>query len=470
MRRWDELCRTRRVVAIGGLDAHQYGKRIGPFVPVRVMAYHRSLPAHPHARPLRGAAGARARARPRARLRRAARRAAATSPSTRSPRHAASASRPPTCRWAARRRPDAARSTCAPRSPARLRLLRDGARDRRGRRHDRSTPRSRSRASTARRPAAPRRAASAPGSCRTRYTCADALGLARRAAWLRCGAWTLRSWWPLSPCSPSLLVPAGRRAPRSSGSASRACRPTRASPASRRRSSRRPASGSACEHVAARRSARRADCFYVYPTVSDQQRPQATQVVDDVLRSIALHQTARYSRDCRVFAPVYRQVTIQGLLNPQHRHAGDARARRTPTWSRRGARTCGSSTTAAAWSSSSHSQGSFVLRRLIARGGRREAGGAEAPGVGAPARRERQREEGQRPRRRLQAHPRLPVAAPARLRDRVLGLQRHAAGQQPVRPDHRPRPRGAVHQPGARWAAARRSSRRSTPPSRSRRA
>ena len=43
MRRWDDLCRSRRVVAIGGLDAHQYGKRIGPFVPVRVMAYHRSF-------------------------------------------------------------------------------------------------------------------------------------------------------------------------------------------------------------------------------------------------------------------------------------------------------------------------------------------------------------------------------------------------------------------------------------------
>src|SRR5919112_1970549 len=61
---------------------------------------------------------------------------------------------------------------------------------------------------------------------------------------------------------------------------------------------------------------RRADCFYVYPTVSDQKRPQATQVVDDVLRSIALYQAARSSRDCRVFAPVYRQVTIQGLLQP----------------------------------------------------------------------------------------------------------------------------------------------------------
>jgi hypothetical protein len=43
IRRWEELCRNRRVVAIGGLDAHQYGKRIGRFVPVRVMAYHRSF-------------------------------------------------------------------------------------------------------------------------------------------------------------------------------------------------------------------------------------------------------------------------------------------------------------------------------------------------------------------------------------------------------------------------------------------
>jgi hypothetical protein len=40
---WDELCRERRVVAIGGLDAHQYGKRVGPVVPLRVMAYHRSF-------------------------------------------------------------------------------------------------------------------------------------------------------------------------------------------------------------------------------------------------------------------------------------------------------------------------------------------------------------------------------------------------------------------------------------------
>jgi DUF3089 family protein len=63
-----------------------------------------------------------------------------------------------------------------------------------------------------------------------------------------------------------------------------------------------------------RATRRKADCFYVYPTVSDQKQPQATQVVDDVLRSIALYQAARYSSDCRVYAPVYRQNTLASLL------------------------------------------------------------------------------------------------------------------------------------------------------------
>ena len=43
MRAWDELCRRRRVVALGGLDAHQFGKRVGRFVPLRIMSYRRSF-------------------------------------------------------------------------------------------------------------------------------------------------------------------------------------------------------------------------------------------------------------------------------------------------------------------------------------------------------------------------------------------------------------------------------------------
>jgi hypothetical protein len=43
VRAWDRLGRERRVVALGGLDAHQFGKRIGPVVPLRVMSYRRSF-------------------------------------------------------------------------------------------------------------------------------------------------------------------------------------------------------------------------------------------------------------------------------------------------------------------------------------------------------------------------------------------------------------------------------------------
>ena len=58
---------------------------------------------------------------------------------------------------------------------------------------------------------------------------------------------------------------------------------------------------------------RRIDCFYVYPTVSGQPTPAATRRVDPELRSIARYQAARYSRTCRVYAPLYRQVTLAGL-------------------------------------------------------------------------------------------------------------------------------------------------------------
>src|SRR5688500_9673356 len=47
---------------------------------------------------------------------------------------------------------------------------------------------------------------------------------------------------------------------------------------------------------------RKIDCFYVYPTVSDQEGPNASLRIDPEERSIALYQAARYSQQCRVFA------------------------------------------------------------------------------------------------------------------------------------------------------------------------
>jgi hypothetical protein len=43
LERWDSLCASRRVVALGGMDAHQVGIRIGNRVPLRLMAYRRSF-------------------------------------------------------------------------------------------------------------------------------------------------------------------------------------------------------------------------------------------------------------------------------------------------------------------------------------------------------------------------------------------------------------------------------------------
>jgi hypothetical protein len=56
------------------------------------------------------------------------------------------------------------------------------------------------------------------------------------------------------------------------------------------------------------------DCFYVYPTVSDQKTATANFHIDPELRSIALYQAARYTSDCRMYAPVYRQNTLASLL------------------------------------------------------------------------------------------------------------------------------------------------------------
>jgi hypothetical protein len=40
---WDRLCERRRLVAIGGVDAHQFGLKVGRYVPLRLMSYRRSF-------------------------------------------------------------------------------------------------------------------------------------------------------------------------------------------------------------------------------------------------------------------------------------------------------------------------------------------------------------------------------------------------------------------------------------------
>jgi hypothetical protein len=56
------------------------------------------------------------------------------------------------------------------------------------------------------------------------------------------------------------------------------------------------------------------DCFYVYPTVSPGRGPNADLSIQPAERSAAAIQAARFSSLCRVWAPMYRQVTAEALF------------------------------------------------------------------------------------------------------------------------------------------------------------
>jgi hypothetical protein len=55
------------------------------------------------------------------------------------------------------------------------------------------------------------------------------------------------------------------------------------------------------------------DCFYVYPTVSNDPTPNSDMTAGPEERQVAMAQAARFTAKCRVFAPLYRQVTLTAL-------------------------------------------------------------------------------------------------------------------------------------------------------------
>lgn len=55
------------------------------------------------------------------------------------------------------------------------------------------------------------------------------------------------------------------------------------------------------------------DCFYVYPTVSNDPTPVSDMTAGPEEARTAAGQAARFASKCRVFAPVYRQITLAGL-------------------------------------------------------------------------------------------------------------------------------------------------------------
>ena len=67
------------------------------------------------------------------------------------------------------------------------------------------------------------------------------------------------------------------------------------------------------------------DCFYVYPTVSDQPTVNANLEIGLRETAVALTQASRFSQVCRVYAPVYRQITLGALDHPRRITLADAR-------------------------------------------------------------------------------------------------------------------------------------------------
>lgn len=59
------------------------------------------------------------------------------------------------------------------------------------------------------------------------------------------------------------------------------------------------------------------DCFYVYPTISDESTINASLAVGFRQDEVATAQASRFSRICNVYAPVYRQITLSALDHPR---------------------------------------------------------------------------------------------------------------------------------------------------------
>src|SRR5205823_1765193 len=55
------------------------------------------------------------------------------------------------------------------------------------------------------------------------------------------------------------------------------------------------------------------DCFYVYPTVSTDATPNSDMVAGPEELNVIRAQFARFASKCRVYAPLYRQVTLTAL-------------------------------------------------------------------------------------------------------------------------------------------------------------
>jgi pimeloyl-ACP methyl ester carboxylesterase len=116
----------------------------------------------------------------------------------------------------------------------------------------------------------------------------------------------------------------------------------------------RPDGSSSIERIADTRAP--VDCFYVYPTVSQEHGGNADLRIQTPEKAAVVAQAARFAQVCRVFAPVYRQTTAYGGGSPDVAYESVLSAWRDylAHWNHgRGVVLIG------------HSQGASVLERLI---------------------------------------------------------------------------------------------------------
>ncbi len=164
------------------------------------------------------------------------------------------------------------------------------------------------------------------------------------------------------------------------------------------------------------------DCFYVYPTVSGQTTENANLEIDPEEKAIAVQQASRFSQVCKVYAPMYRQLTLTAINSG----TGD-----TPE-----ARALAYGDVLSAWQDYlahyndgrgvvfiGHSQGTIMLTHLIATEIDPNPERASPPRLGAADRRQRDGRRGSGCRRRLPEHPRLSVCRSDGLRGGLLQLR-----------------------------------------------
>ncbi|MGA2777648.1 MAG: DUF3089 domain-containing protein [Steroidobacteraceae bacterium] len=114
------------------------------------------------------------------------------------------------------------------------------------------------------------------------------------------------------------------------------------------------------------------DCFYVYPTVSAEPGINSTLAIASDEQFVVAMQFARFGARCRLFAPMYRQLTLAGLRAALSGHP-------MPGTSDPAVRDLGYNDVKSAWEYYlrhenhgrgvvliGHSQGSVILDRLIA--------------------------------------------------------------------------------------------------------